>query len=507
MREIKADLLPVISQEWGQENEGEEVHYLSPLSKRCHKWIKHQRELFQKDNPINVCNIEGKMTPYNTRVYFNQPNLTGFGGMSLLTSFIEKMSIEENSEDVFDHDGYIYSTSDILLSAITGITVGVDRLYHLNAIRDDAALRKALGLDQLPEESNLRRQLTQASSKEVERMRKVISENLAKANQTEQSVEIGLDIDSTIATVYGKQEGAEVGYNPTKKGRPSYSIKTAFIANNGDCVNLRLDGGKSHGKKGFKEFFHKALFLLPSNYKVVFVRLDKGYFGENTFQYLEQEGIRYVAASKNTRPLRKRAASLPDKEWQEVEKDSLYLTEIEYAYYGTWKKSRRMIIKKSFSPNPNYDEKEKDIFGKSVEPPYTVEYSFYVTNIPKTELDKLSCFRFYNNRATVETRIKEQKLGFNLDKLPVHNKEGNEVYILLVALAYNILNWFKRFLLPEEFKSRCIKWIRMYLLNLPALIQRKKKQYFIKFSKFYPYKDLIGCIFRELTRGKPYYTV
>ncbi len=59
MPEIKADLLPVISREWGQEKEGEEVHYLSALPKRCHKWIKYQRELFQKDNPINACNIEG----------------------------------------------------------------------------------------------------------------------------------------------------------------------------------------------------------------------------------------------------------------------------------------------------------------------------------------------------------------------------------------------------------------------------------------------------------------
>jgi len=57
------------------------------------------------------------------------------------------MGIEEDLEDVFDHQGYIYLTSDILLSAITEITVGVDRLYHLNAIRDDAALTKTLGLD------------------------------------------------------------------------------------------------------------------------------------------------------------------------------------------------------------------------------------------------------------------------------------------------------------------------------------------------------------------------
>ena len=157
MQQIQADPLPVISQKWGQGNEGEKAHYLSPLSNRCHKWIKHQTELFKRYNPINACDIEGKITPYNTRVYFNQQNLTGFGGMPLLISFIEKMGIEEDLEDVFDHEGYIYSTTDLLLSAITGITVGIDRIYHLNVIRNDPGLTKALGLDQLPEETNLKK--------------------------------------------------------------------------------------------------------------------------------------------------------------------------------------------------------------------------------------------------------------------------------------------------------------------------------------------------------------
>jgi len=164
---------------------------------------------------------------------------------------------------------------------------------------------------------------------------------------------------------------------------------------------------------------------------------------------------RYIAAAKNTAPLRKTVSSLPDSQWEEIEKGTLYLTEIQYAY-NIWGKERRMIIKKSIFPNPGYNEKDKDIFGKPVEPPFIVEYSFYVTNIPKIEIDELSCWRLYNNRATAENRIKEQKLGFNLDKLPVHNKEGNEVYILLVALTYNILNWFKRFLFPKEFKSKVI---------------------------------------------------
>lgn len=40
-----------------------------------------------------------------------------------------------------------------------------------------------------------------------------------------------------------------------------------------------------------------------------------------------------------------------------------------------------MIIKKSLFPNPDYDEKERDIFGDPVKPAYKLEYRFYVTNI------------------------------------------------------------------------------------------------------------------------------
>jgi len=119
----------------GSGKRNEKSYYISPFPRRCKKWIKYQTELFKKHNPINACDIEGKITFYNTRCYFNQQNLTSFGGAPFLISFIEKMGIEEDLEDVFDHQGYIYSTTDLILSAITGITVGVDRLYHLNAIR------------------------------------------------------------------------------------------------------------------------------------------------------------------------------------------------------------------------------------------------------------------------------------------------------------------------------------------------------------------------------------
>jgi hypothetical protein len=40
-----------------------------------------------------------------------------------------------------------------------------------------------------------------------------------------------LDIDVTVKPLYGRQEGAVVGYNPQKPGRPSHVNHSYFLAN------------------------------------------------------------------------------------------------------------------------------------------------------------------------------------------------------------------------------------------------------------------------------------
>ena len=39
-----------------------------------------------------------------------------------------------------------------------------------------------------------------------------------------------LDLDPTVKSIYGHQEGAEFGYNPQKPGRPSHCYHTLCIA-------------------------------------------------------------------------------------------------------------------------------------------------------------------------------------------------------------------------------------------------------------------------------------
>jgi hypothetical protein len=54
-----------------------------------------------------------------------------------------------------------------------------------------------------------------------------------------------LDIDTTIQLLYGKQSGAEVGYNPHKPGRPSHALHTHCVGNLRLVLDVVVSPGKS----------------------------------------------------------------------------------------------------------------------------------------------------------------------------------------------------------------------------------------------------------------------
>src|SRR5208282_4859179 len=53
-----------------------------------------------------------------------------------------------------------------------------------------------------------------------------------------------LDIDTTVKPLYGHQEGAVVGYNPKKPGRPSHSYHTYSMAGARLVFDVRLPNSR-----------------------------------------------------------------------------------------------------------------------------------------------------------------------------------------------------------------------------------------------------------------------
>lgn len=77
-----------------------------------------------------------------------------------------------------------------------------------------------------------------------------------------------------VFTVYGNQQGAEVGYNSHKKGAKSYHPILCFVTEMKLLVNSWLRPGSSYTSNGVCEFVKETLAALPQKVEKVFFRAD-----------------------------------------------------------------------------------------------------------------------------------------------------------------------------------------------------------------------------------------
>ncbi len=116
-----------------------------------------------------------------------------------------------------------------------------------------------------------------------------------------------LDADTTVKTLYGKQEGAEVVYNPHKPGRPSQTYHTYMIANLHLILDVEVQGGKQVASKYSRPGLWALLCRLPREHWPALSRGDrdctlKGIKGtEANMQAAEQAEVPYLFKLKLTK--------------------------------------------------------------------------------------------------------------------------------------------------------------------------------------------------------------
>ena len=105
-----------------------------------------------------------------------------------------------------------------------------------------------------------------------------------------------LVVDSTVVVRYGRrQAGAEVGYNPKKRGRPSHHPLLAFVRETGDCLGVRWRGGSAHTAEGAEEWIGDLVGRLrAAGVEDITVRLDKGFFARRMVRTLEGLGVSFL---------------------------------------------------------------------------------------------------------------------------------------------------------------------------------------------------------------------
>jgi len=120
------------------------------------------------------------------------------------------------------------SKRDLLGTALLSILSGHHRYAHITTLRADTVNPPLLGMTRVLSEDAVRRGLAKIDPAEGTAW---LQENLEYSVRPLLREPWILDVDTTVKPLYGHQEGAIVGYNPAKPGRPSHCYHSYLFAN------------------------------------------------------------------------------------------------------------------------------------------------------------------------------------------------------------------------------------------------------------------------------------
>ena len=229
---------------------------------------------------------------------------------------------------------------DVLGTLMLGLLAGHRRYAHITALRGDAVAAQALGMNRIVSEDALRRALERIDEgASAAWMRPALMHSVREVLDKPWV----LDIDASIKPLYGRQEGAELGYNAAKPGRPSHVLHTFWVGNLRLVLDVQVSSGKQHTSVHAKTALARLLDELADRCPAL-VRGDSGYGNEGILLELESRKQPYLLRLRQTanvqrlvrRQFERQDWSRPDAQGCQVVEDYLQL-------HG-WSKKRRVVV-------------------------------------------------------------------------------------------------------------------------------------------------------------------
>src|SRR3989337_3389404 len=223
--------------------------------------------------------------PKNLQISFAGNRLTHFCGVYLLYSFFKKIQLKTKLGRYifFNRRNNQFSISEELLALIYPIILGLGRIETSHLLKHNGVFQYLTGLPTYPNPTTLRRFLFRLAPEALPKLRAFHNKLVYAISQIpEQPTSVVFDLDSTVLTLYGKQELAHRGYNPHKPGRVSYHPILCFNGLTKDFWHGELRAGDTYTSTGVIDLLEEVFEKLPSSAKTVKIRADKGFFDTKT---------------------------------------------------------------------------------------------------------------------------------------------------------------------------------------------------------------------------------
>jgi hypothetical protein len=364
--------------------------------------------------------------------------------------------------------------------------LGYDRIEGSRALNQDAVLKRKLGISDYPDPETFRDELARYAPENIEGLFMVNRRIIAVLCHLVKAREVDLHFDAKVITVYGDQEGAEVGYNPHKNGRKSYHMKVCTIEPFGFILAIRLEPGNAVSNTDFGEFYRKCMGAMPQEHLVVrTVRLDSGFFSEENVEAFEGDFLFFeVVAKKYGNILHWVKECMPDDSFEPFYPDG----GIEGASFTyCMEKIHDFVVVRKFTGWEGNGQ--ATLFPK---------WRYQIICHNQSDMTPKEVWEDYNKRAKIELTIRDLDYDHFITNVPTGNFNSNFAYFWHCVLAYNMALIFKRYILTDKWHNARTSTIRKNLINIPGRLVNHSGKMIMRLMAGFPFVDVLQFVKERL---------
>lgn len=428
--------------------------------------------------------------PRNIKIACNNRGLTHYGGIFFFQEFLRVLQLRHRlarhlPDFRLHHD---YRLSQMTLAVMYPIILGLDRLENASLLRSDVTFHYLTGLPSYPDPQSLRRFLLHAPADFRQQLHRFNDHLLQDfIHRPEHRSRLILDLDSTVVTVFGRQEGAEVGYNPRYRGKRSYDPLLCLESHSSFLWDTELRPGDAGTWAGSTELLASCFLSLPTDIRELRVRADAGFGYHPVLERLEEVQAQYAVVARMNPALKRRLWGLRyqrlNERWQ--------IAECAHKVSEQAPPRRCVVARRVIAET----EPEPTLF--------TLEryaYRAWITNLPLTPA---GVWHFYDGRAGMEPRIGELREHFALRKIPTGVFDANALYLEIIRLAYNLVTAFQRTCLPEDWQDLTLRTLRYRLFWLPGELTRPQNRPILRLANSPVVRGWTEKILHRIQKLKP----
>jgi len=388
-----------------------------------------------------------------------------------------------------------------------------DDLEDVRGDRAGASLRAVAAAPSAPSARQLAYRFKPGHIRALERAVARAGNELDRKLGRDPGEDVTFDLDATETKVYGRKKR---GAGRSRHGHLAYNSYVVTWAQRGRALTGELKAGNQARIKAAESdrMLHRAARLLPAEHGQITVRGDSGFYAVELLMSLRKRGMRFTFSATRTSVMWSKLAEIPEDAWQDATRmRGAQVAELPFTPDGWKHEPLRLIVRRVPITAAEIQATSPRARRRKTIPPEqlqmvldgqldsTFAYSFIVTDIPAEEMTTAEVEHFHRQRAQIEERFKDAKLGQALRHLPSGKLAANRLWLACSLLALNICAMVCD-ISPAAAASgqadedtplrRHAKALRRILFCVPGRIVRTGRRLIVRLPEGFPHFELFN---------------